>query len=278
MFDLSQFSYHISEREKFLKITREKERRSDAFSPGDMNADDVEYEMQFPKNREMITICGADQSGLEHFCRKYGQTYRAIRLEKCQLVHDLSPLGELPSLEYVDIRWNIRSEQLWDMRRNSALRAIELHDCRKITQNLGLLATAPALTDVTVCGSIFEKYPMPSLDVFAEISKLQYLRLYHIKPERKDALFLAMPGFERFDFDSSLYTTEEIARMVALHPHVCGTYFGAYGPAYVGAKSRVRVSGSRKPELHLPENQKRLDKYVAAFDALVQKYRGEAEA
>lgn len=278
MFDVSQFSYHVREREKFLSITREKVRKSDALSPGDMNADDVEYEMQFPKNREMITICGADQSGLEHFCRKYGQTYRAIRLEKCQYVHDLSPLGALPSLEYVDVRWNIRSDRLWAMRGNTSLRAIELHDCRKITQNLGLLTTATSLTDVIVCGSIFRKYPMPSLDVFAQIPRLQYLRLFNVKPERKEAPFLAMPGFERFDFDSSMYTTEEIARMVAMYPHVCGTYFGAYGPAYFGSKNYMRVSGFRKPELRLPEDQKRLDKYVAAFDALVEKYRGEADA
>lgn len=160
MFDLAQFSYHVSEREKFLTLTRDKVRRSDALSPCD----------------------------------------RAIQLDKCQLIHDLSPLGKLEKLEYVRIEWNIRSEALWDMSNNRSLRAIELHDCRTMKQNLRLLSTAPELTDVIVCGSIFGKYPMPSLDVFAKVGKLQYLRLYSIMPERKDAHFMALPGFERYDF------------------------------------------------------------------------------
>lgn len=70
-------------------------------------------------------------------------------------------------------------------------------------------------------------------------------------------------------------TTGVIARMVARYPHVTGTYFGAYGPAYPGSKSWVRVSGVRKPELRLPEDPARLDKYIAAFDALVETYRRE---
>ena len=37
----------------------------------------------------------------------------------------------------------------------------------------------------------------------------------------------------------------------------------------------VRVCGYRKPGLDLPAGQKRLDKYVAAFNALVEKYKTE---
>lgn len=37
----------------------------------------------------------------------------------------------------------------------------------------------------------------------------------------------------------------------------------------------VCVCGFRKPGLDLPQHQKRLDKYVAQFNALVEKYRCE---
>ena len=98
MFDLALFSYHVSEQEKFLRLTRDKVRRRDALSPCDLDADDVAYEMQQPKDREMITLCGLNQNGFEHFCDKFGHTYRAIQLDKCQLIHDLSPLGKLERL------------------------------------------------------------------------------------------------------------------------------------------------------------------------------------
>lgn len=278
MFDLVQFGYHTSEKDKFLAPISGWARRSDALSPGDMDADEVDYAMRFPKDREMITLCGLNQTGFERFCTQYGSPYRCIKLFKCQLIDDLSPLGQLPNLEYVYVFWNIRSGQLWDMRGNTSLRAVELHECRKMTQNLGLLATAPALTDVIVCGSVFNKYPMASLDVFASVPHLQYLRLYSIRPIRKEAPFFALPEFERYDFDAGLYTTEEIARMVAQYPHISGTFFGPYGPAHPGSKSFVRVSGSRKPELEIPRQQAALERHTARFNDLVSQYRKEMEA
>ena len=37
----------------------------------------------------------------------------------------------------------------------------------------------------------------------------------------------------------------------------------------------VRVCGYRKPGLDLPKGQKRLDKYIAEFNTLVEKYKTE---
>ena len=37
----------------------------------------------------------------------------------------------------------------------------------------------------------------------------------------------------------------------------------------------VRVCGFRKPGLDLPQHQKRLDKYIAQFNALVEQYKNE---
>lgn len=276
VFDYEQFFIHVRDDEKNLHITREKPRKSDALSRCDMDADDVDYEMQFPKNKEMIRICGASQEGFEHFCRKYGRTYRHISLFKCQLISDLSPLGELPNLEYVDIYWNIRSDKLWDMSRNVSLRALHISDCKKMTYDPRLLATAPVLEDVSFTGVAFGTYPMKSLEVFAQIPTLRNLALRRIKPEDKTAYFLdTAKELETYEFDPGMYTTEEIARMVARRPDVGGNFFRAYGQAYPGSRSYFRVSGYRKPELELPRQQKALDKHAAYFNALVEQYRRE---
>ena len=276
MFDYEQFFIHAFDAEKNLHITREMPGKTTELSPCDMGADDVDYEMQFPKNREMIRICGMTQEGFEHFCCKYGHTYRHISLFKCQMLSDLSPLGQLPKLEYVDIYWNIRSDRLWDMSKNINLKALHISDCKKMTYDPQLLSTAPTLEDISFCGIALDTYPMKSLEVFSRIPTLRNLTLRRIKPEDRTAYFLdTASDLETYEFDPGMYTTEEIARMVAKRPDVGGNFFKAYGQANPGSHTYFRVSGYRKPELQLPRQQKILDKHVAYFDALVERYRQE---
>lgn len=278
MFDYEQFFIHTSDQEKRLFNSRYVRKPNDPLSLTNLGPEDVDYEMQQGKSAEMIEICGITQDGFEHFCRQYGRTYRYISLFKCQTLTDLSALGELPNLEYVSIYWNIRSDKLWDMSRNVNLKAISISDCKKMTYDPHLLETAPALEDITFGGSVFNAYPMKSLEVFAHIPALHNLRLYDVKPEDRTAYFLdTAPDLETYEFDPGMYTAEEIARMVAKRPDVGGRFFRAYGPAHPGSKRYVRVSGYRKPELELPRQQKALDKHVAYFNALVEQYRQEEQ-
>ena len=277
MFDYEPYYIHAKDQDKRLFNTRYTRKPNDPLSVTNLGPDDVDYEMQKGKSRDMIEICGITQEGFEHFCRKYGRTYRCIRLFKCQHISDFSPLGDLPDLEYVDVYWNIRSEKLWDMSRNMSLKALHISDCKKITYDPQLLRTAPVLEDIIFCGQADGTYPMKSLESFADIPSLRNLRLIRIRPEDKTARFLdTAPELETFEFDPGMYTTEEIARMVAKRPDVGGNFFRAYGQAYPGSKCFVRVSGYRKPELEIPRQQKALDKHVAYFNALVEQYRQEA--
>lgn len=278
MFDYGQFFIHTSDHEKRLFNTRYIRKPSDPLSLTNLRPEDVDYEMQQGKNKEMIEICGITQEGFEHFCKEYGRTYRYISLFKCQHLSDLSPLGELHNLECVSIYWNIRSDKLWDMSRNVSLKAINISDCKKMTYDPRLLETAPALEDVSFVGQAFGTYPMKSLKIFANIRNLRNVSLYRIRPEDKTAYFLdTAPDLETYEFDPGMYTTEEIARMVAHRPDVGGNFFRAYGQAYPGATTYFRVSGYRKPELELPRQQKALDKHVAYFNALVEQYRQEEQ-
>ena len=76
---------------------------------------------------------------------------------------------------------------------------------------------------------------------------------------------------EEFNFDAGMFTTEEIAKIVATYPRLHGEFLCAYAKDLWG----IRVSGYRKPTLNLPKDQKRLDKYNAEFQALVEKYMTE---
>lgn len=71
-----------------------------------------------------------------------------------------------------------------------------------------------------------------------------------------------------------MFTTEEIAYMCAKYPHIHGVSLCAYNTIDASIND-VRVCGYRKPGLNLPEGQKRLDKYIEAFNSLVEKYKSE---
>lgn len=268
-------SIHVSDKEKILSVSRQKANPSGALSPCDMTPDDVDYEMSFPKDKRILEICGMNQESFEYFVEKYGESYEALYFFKCQLISDFSPLSKLKNLKAVIIWWNIRSMRLWDMSENSSLKQISINDCKKITGNLGDLATSKTLEDVSVYGSIFNNFVIENLDHFKNIPSLRELTLRNITLKNRSIDFLKdTPNLTEFNFDSGMLTTEQIAYICARYPHIKGTALCAYNKKDA-ILSDVRICGYRKPGLNLPEGQKRLEKYIREFDALVEKYKTE---
>lgn len=270
-----EFFIHVSQTEKRLFISRRESIRSDALSPCCMTPDDVDYEMATGKDPEILEICGMNQESLEYFVQHYAKTYRYLSFFKCQLIRDFSPLEDLTKLEEVSIYWNIRSDRLWDFSKNDALRAIHVSDAKRMTLKPDLLKTSKTLEEVIFSGSIFNNYPMESLECFADMPWLRHLWLQNIRLQDHSLDPLKrMPKLEQFDFDAGMLTTEEIAWIVAKYPELSGKCLCAYNKEDAFLND-VRVCGFRKPGLDLPEHQKRLDKYVAQFNALVEKYRAQ---
>ena len=270
-----EFFIHASDTPKRLFISRPESIKGDALSPCCMTPDDVDYEMSTGKNREILEICGMNQQSLEYFVQHYGKTYRYLSFFKCQLIQDFSPLEDLENLEEVSLYWNIRADKLWNFDKNISLKAIGISDAKKLTLNPELLRTSKVLETVCFSGSIFNNYPMESLECFAGMSSLKHLWLNNIRLNNKDLSVLkSLNALERFDFDAGMLTTEEIAWIVAKYPDLSGKCLCAYNKEDA-LLNDVRVCGFRKPGLDLPQHQKRLDKYIAQFDALVEKYRNE---
>ena len=266
---------HADDDKKNLFVSRPKENKSGALSPCNMTPDDVDYEMSFPKDKHILRICGMNQSSLEHFVEKYGETYEYLYFFKCQLISDFSPLAKLKNLKAVRIFWNIRSDGLWDMSENDSLTHLDISDSKIITRNLKMLKTGKQLQYVKISGGMFEKYPLADLSVFENMPSLESLTLYDLKlRDRNTAFIKTLPYLKEFNFDAGMFTTEEIAYMVARYSHIHGTALCAYSKEDA-LLNDVRVCGYRKPSLNLPQGQKRLDKYVAEFNSLVEKYKTE---
>lgn len=250
-------------------ITARKDGRSIKLTP-----DAIDREMElYPHSRTVMQLNSVTQEGLEHFISKYGKSYRSIQLAWNGGVKDLSPLGALPELEHVSL-CDMRCERLWDMTGNTNLRVLNIESCKRLSARPAMLETAPALEIIWYLGGAESIHPMESLDGFANLPAVREMRLCDIRLMDTRVDFLAtVPTLEVFDFEPGMFTTEEIARMAAEYPELGGRFLRAYGPAYYGAKHWVRVSGKRKPELRLPDDQEKLDKYISAYEMLVESYR-----
>ena len=271
----NEFFIHVDDTPKRLFASRPKVNKTGSFKPCDMTPDDVDYEMATGKNREILEIFGMNQESLEHFILHYAKSYRYIHFFHCQLIKDFSPLEDLQKLESVHISWNIRTKDLWNFSKNTALRELSVSDAKQITRNPELLATSPTLENVSFYGSAFNNTPMDNLDVFGQMPNLKGLQLCRIRLNDKRLDFLKKANqLEQFHFDAGMLTTEEIAWIVANYPHLTGQSLCAYNTEDA-ILNDVRVCGFRKPGLDLPQHQKRLNKYIADFDALVEKYRNE---
>ncbi len=265
-----EFFIHVTDSAKRLYVSRPV--KSDALSPCCMAPEDVDFEMGFGKDAEILEIIGMNQKSLEHFAQHYGKSYRYLNFFHCQLIRDFSPLADLASLERVDIGWNIRADRLWDMTQNRKLHTLRLVDARRMIQNPVGLKTAPNLQNLFLAG---DNLKLESMELFAGMPALRHLGFHGVKllDSRMDAL-ATLPRLERFDFDPGMLTTEEIAWIVAKYPHLIGESLCPYTSNHCGM-SDIRICGYRKPGLNLPKGQKRLDKYVAEFNALVEQYRRE---
>ena len=261
---------------KELNLNREKllVSRTDVSSDG-MTPDDVDYEMAQEKDPRKLEIYGMNQECLEYFAEHYGAEYEELSFYQSQFISDFSPLSKLKKLKRVHINWNIRADRLWNMSENTLLEEIRISDCKKMTAKLALLNTGRSLKRVAIYGSVLNNTPLSNLNCFDDLVHLEELTLGNIKLiDRNTDALSRLPSLHTFHFDAGMFFTEEIAYLCAKYPHLSGYSMGAYN-THEALQNEVRVCGFRKPILELPKDQKRLDKYIAEFHALVEKYKAE---
>lgn len=233
----------------------------------------MDFEMPLQTPSDFLHIHWPTQDALEHFVRHYAHSYKVLWIDGMYL-KDLSPLGDLPNLEALLIDYS-RADKLWDMSRNTSLKILDIRSCKKLVATPMELRTSKTLEEIYFYGADFDnKHTLESLSCFAGMESLRRIELYDIKLKEKNFDILSsLPNLEEFHFDPGMLTTEEIAWICAKYPHLYGYTLRPYGDEYLHRWGEVRVCGHRKPTLTLPQQQKQLDRYVAQFNALVEKYR-----
>lgn len=229
---------------------------------------------------EVVMISGLQQDTFEYFIKTYGKQLKAIRFFKNKLIEDLSLLGTLPQLEYVYFFANQRVTSLWDMTENTSLSGLAMEDLSRLTSIKGI-ETAPALKEFRIGNAVWGKMVIDSFMPLAN-TKIERLSFTGRAIGDDDLSFMEhMPNIKVFDFATNLFTTEQVAWIVANFPQVEGSalkakqdheLFGSDAdPADV---PETVIVGKRKPTLVLKGNEEKIQKYVRAFEKLKEKYKG----
>ena len=255
----------------FVRAENEKQHLRRSGQTSGWSEKEIDYAFSGDTDKTKLELKGFTQDALEYFVVKYGKDYECLYFNVATQIKDFSPLADLPNLKSVSINW-CRSNKLWDMSKNEKLINLWISSAKKITYELNGISGCKSLENLMICGDMDSPYPIRSFSCLSELPHLRRIDLMNIKSEDHDISFLfTLPQLKEFHFDAGMLTTEEIAFICARFPQLKGRSLRAFTTEFT--LNDVRICGYRKPGLDLPEQQKRFDKYVAEFNALVEKYK-----
>ena len=240
---------------------------------------DIDRLKAYP-DAEVVTISGLRQDTFEYFIKTYGKQLRAIRFFKNKFIEDLSLLGMLPQLEYVYFFANQRVTALWNMTGNTSLRGLAIEDFSRLASIKGI-ETAPALKEFRIGNAIWSKMVIDSLMPLSN-TKIERLSFTGRAIVDNDLSFLeTLPNLKAFDFSTNIFTTEQIAWIVANYPQTEGYALKAKVDCMLCDSNEHMVDvpktiivGKRKPVLKVEGNEEKIQKYVDSFEKLKNKYKG----
>lgn len=243
---------------------------------GIITIDEIDVLRDYPY-LDVITISGLKQDTFEYFIIHYGKQFKAIRFFKNKLVNDWSSLGTLENLEFIYYFFNQRITSLWDMSRNTHLKGIYLNDFSRL-KSLNGIQRAINLECFGIGNAVWDKCVIDSFDCFTNTS-IKHLFFGGKDIVDKDLSFLSkMDQLEVFDFPTNLYTSQQVAWIVAHFPQLKGYSLMPYREITSYDKnnnpiSYILITGKGKRSFKKEGNEEKLKQYLIEFDKLVQRYK-----
>lgn len=226
-----------------------------------------------------VTVCWLNQKTFEYFITNYGKQFTFIEFFKCPLVEDWSLLEKLPDLECVKWFWNQRINKFWNMSKNYALKAIVIEDFTKL-HSLDGIETSSSLEWLEFGDAIWRTSNLDSLKPLRN-TKIKHFEFHGNKILDMDVSIIPkLKYLEVFDFPTNIFTTEQVAWLVAKCPNLAGWALRACiekkgwdEKNNINDVPAVIIVGKRKPFLIIKGNEKRIQGYIDKFDELVEYYK-----
>lgn len=228
------------------------------------------------ENIDRIMLSGLTQAAFEYFIQKYGPELKYVKFFKNKFIEDMSPLAALENVVYIDFFFNQRATKLWNMEKNKNLIGLAFNDFSRL-HSLEGLETAPSLKYLDFGDMIWSTSILSDLESLLKTNLVGFSFGGKSIEKNDIMLFSKIKSLRYFDCPSNLYSTEDLARLVAARPDLQGYAlrpFIKFDRDSSDIKD-VLICGRRKPFLFSIKDHDRIEKYTANFERLVEEYRAE---
>ena len=220
-----------------------------------------------------VRISGLKQRTFEYFISKYGERLCYIDFWKNKFIEDFSCLGNYPNFKYISFFHNQRATNLWDMSKNTNLTGLVLNDFTRL-KKLDGIETAPSLKYLVFGDAIWNKNTLSDIEVLKK-SKIEAFSFGAKEIENIDILdFAKIKNLKIVNFRTNLFTTEEVAKLVAIAPHLEGYCLRPWIKFdNTQLKKDVIIVGKGKKWMDSVKDKEKIEKYEKEFYELVKKYQ-----
>lgn len=188
---------------------------------------------------------------------------------------DLSLLSNLSNLQTLGLEWNTRATRLWDLSKNTNLKALTIKGFSKLSE-VQILARAQKIEFLELEGDESNALKLDNLEPLKHLHHLVYLGLSNIKV-LDDSLWpiSELRGLKELVI-SNQFPTEEFAKLsVALPNTKCDKFSAFVRLPPLGDGLDIMVIGKRKPFLNSKKDSSRMKKYEDHFRVLQETFKKE---
>lgn len=188
------------------------------------------------------------------------------------LAKDLIVLEKLVNTETIILNWNTKVTSLWDISKNTNLKALEISDFSKLEQ-IDQLSLATQISDLTLGGGHDKPLKIKSLNPLQGLTKLRTLCLTNLKIADDTLQTLGHLKNLEVLYLSNQFETKEYAWLATrLSNTKCKMFVATNSCNIVGADNKLvwdtMVTGRKKPFLLSTKDQVKIDKHINDFEKL----------
>ena len=224
-----------------------------------------------------IIISGLKQEEFDYFIQTYGSRFEAISFWKNKAVVDLSALGKLSRVKYINYFFNQKATSLWDMSGNTALEGVGIYDFSKL-HSIKEIETAPNLRFFGIGDMVWAGMEIESLKPVANTG-ITHLEWCGKKVADGDFACLANGKIETLDLNPTQFTIEELTDLLALFPRdLKGSITKPYVSGSVSYKGKDEAERyyflcKNKKKCVAGKDDERFAKYLKEFEEMLEQKR-----
>ena len=228
----------------------------------------------FPDARSVI-ISGLKQDTFSYFIQKYGNQFEAISFWKNKLVEDLTLLGTLKNVKYINIFFNQRATSLWDMTNNDSLLGLGIYDFSRL-HDISLIETSKCLKSLSLGDMVWAGMVIPSFKPVLKTG-ITHFEWCGKRVEDNNYLCLSDSNIEVLDINPTQFTMEELTDLLARFPDsLKGKITKPYITSGIKDKDGYRqyyFLCKNKRKCLAGKDDERFQKYLDEFDEMLKSKR-----